>query len=171
MTMTPHDQHQLKKIYAESLIQDFSFTNDEAWALIHKLWPTIEVLPEEAGYTRYRVKMAPFANTFGAIMCGDHNAAFHTGAGNLQTLTLVGMCSAVTSEFASGYMLMTIEPEISFNETVPIGSSVIMSAKVTRGSRGRRAFAFELSARVEGSEKELFPTPRILTMFKIPDSV
>ena len=168
--MTPHDEPQLKLIYVESLIQDFAFESTAAWALVHKLWPTIEELPEEDGYTRYRIKITPFANILGAIMCGDHNAVFHTGTGNEQTLTLVGMCSAVTSRFVPGYMLTKIEPDISFNAVVPIGASVIMYAKMLRGTFGKRALAFELRARIEGSEKELFPAPRTLTMFKIPDS-
>lgn len=110
--------------------------------------------------------MTPAANIIGAIICGDHNATFHTGSGVLQTLTLVGTCSAVTSQFRPGYALRKIQPEISFVKAVPIGASIVMTVRETR-ARGPIS-VFELTACVEGSDEELFFVPRILTMFKIP---
>lgn len=168
--MTMQDVHDLQKDYVDNLLTQLPWSKEQIWELVRLLWPEIEELGEENGYTRYRIKMTPLANTLGAIMGGDHNVAFHTGAGVLQTLPLVAMCSAVTSRFKPGYMLRSIEPDISFDEKVPIGASVIMSTKLTRGGNGRRLMVFELQGRVEGSEKDLFSKPRLLTMFKIPKS-
>jgi hypothetical protein len=167
------DLHDLQKTYVESLADVAGWTEKQRkrrrvllWLLVRLLWPKIKELPTENEYRRYRITMTPAANIIGAIICGDHNATFHTGTGVLQTLTLVGTCSAITSQFRPGYALRKIQPEISFVKAVPIGASIIMTVRETR-ARGPLS-VFELTARVEGSEEDLFSVPRILTMFKIP---
>lgn len=177
MSMNPQDLHNLQKTYVEDLADLAKWPEEQQkwrrwrklllWIAVRLLWPKIEMLSEKSGYRHYRIRMTRFANTLGAIICGDHNAVFHTGTGVLQTLTLVGMCSAVTSQFRPGYALRKIEPDISFVKTVPIGASVVMTVKEIK-ARGPLCI-FELTARVEGSDQELFSVPRILTMFKIPD--
>ena len=166
--LTMQDVHDLQKSYVDSLLEQLNWSKEKIWELVRLLWPKIEELGEKDGLTRYRITMTPLANTLGAIMGGDHNVTFHTGAGVLQTLPLVAMCSAATSHFKPGYMLKSIEPDISFSEKVPIGTSVIMSTKLIRGGKGKRLAVFELQGRVEGSDRDLFLEPRRLTMFRIP---
>ena len=168
MMMTMQDVHDLQKDYVDNLLTQLPWSKEQIWELVRLLWPEIEELGEENGYTRYRIKMTPLANTLGAIMGGDHNVAFHTGAGVLQTLPLVAMCSAATSHFKPGYMLKSIKPDISFDEKVPIGKSVIMSTELIRGGNGKRLAIFKLQGEVEGSGKNLFFEPRVLTMMRIP---
>ena len=168
MSIPLQEIHDLQRNYVESLAKQIFWPKEQLWDLVRWLWPEIIELENEAGYTAYRITMSPFANTIGAIMCSDHNVGFHTNTGVLQTLTLVGMCSAVTSRFKIGYALRKIQPEISFVRTVPIGASVIMLAREIK-ARGPLSI-FELRARIEGSDEELFSEPRILTMFKIPIS-
>ena len=170
MKMTHHDIFDIKKLYVERLGKLLPWPVAERWQLVHKLWPKIEELESETegGSEKYRVQMSELANIISAIMCGDHNVEFHTSdTGVLQTLPIVGMCSAVTSHSHPGYALIKIEPEITFNETVPVGVGVTMSMKLVKGKLGKRMLAFELRGRVDGRETELFPTPRIITMFKI----
>lgn len=168
MNMTFQDVHDLQNKYVKHLKEAFPLplTTEEAWKIVRGLWPSIEELGEEDGFHHFRITMSPLANLLGAITCGDHNVEFHTGSGVLQTLTLVGTCSAITSQFRPGYALRKIEPEISFVKSVPIGADVIMTAKEVR-ARGPLC-VFELTAHIEGSGEELFSVPRTLTMFKIP---
>lgn len=133
--------------------------------LIAALWPDIEDLDiNEEGFTLYKITMNAIANTIGAALCGDLNARFHTGAGVLQTLTLVGMCSAVTSRFRPGYALAKIQPDIAFKNTVRIGASVIMQMKELKARGG--ISIIELRGHVEETCQAVF-TPRTLTMVKI----
>lgn len=169
---THQDIHDLKVEYVAKLSKRLSWPKAQLWELVHKLWPNIQELKGETDSEceTYRVEMSALANIISAIMCGDHNVEFHTGDdGVLQTLPVIGMCSALTSQFQSGYALTKIEPDISFTEAVPVGAGVIMSAKTKRGGPGKRIHSFELEARVEGSNKSLFQKPRTITMFKIPD--
>ncbi len=171
MKMTHQDIHDMKVEYVAKLSERLSWPKAQLWELVHKLWPKIQELECEAGddSETYRVEMSDLSNIISAIMCGDNNVEFHTGKGGvLQTLPIIGMCSALTSHFQPGYALTKIEPEIAFNEAVPVGAGVIMSAKTKRGGPGKRIHSFELTAQVEGSNKKLFPVPRTITMLKIP---
>ncbi|MEK7462546.1 MAG: hypothetical protein AAB618_03145 [Patescibacteria group bacterium] len=167
--MTLQDVFDVQKTYVRNLEKEFPLPLETipAWSIVRALWPDIKELSEENGYRRFRIRMAPLANLLGAILCGDHNVEFHTAGGVLQTLTLIGMCSAVTSQFQPGYALAKIKPEVAFKGTVPVGAYIIMSAK-KQSERGP-VVIFELMAEVEGGQ-ELFSTPRYLTMFKIPDA-
>ena len=160
-------------MYVAKLAEVLPWPREQLWDLLHKLWPKIEELSNEqtgAG-ERYRIQMSKLANIISAIMCADHNVEFHTSEkGALQTLPIIGMCSAVTSHFQPGYALAKIEPEITFSEIIPVGAGVIMSVETKRGGQGKRMHSFELTAHVEGSDRQLFPTPRTITMLKIPVS-
>jgi hypothetical protein len=165
--MTLQDIHDLQKAYVTELKNVFPIPleTSQAWKIVRGLWPTITELPEDDGYRCFEVRMSPLANLLGAITCGDHNVGFHTGTGVLQTLTLVGMCSAVTSHFRPGYALRKIAPEIAFVRTVPIGATVILQAKELK-ARGPLSL-FELRGQIEETGEELFEPSRVLTMFKI----
>ncbi len=170
MKMTHHDIHDIKVEYVAKLGEHLAWPREQLWELVHKLWPKIQELSNENGgdIARYRIQMSELANIISAIICGDHNVKFHTGPDAvLQTLPLVGMCSAVTSQFQPGCALARIRPDISFKGTIPVGAHVTMTVK-KKFERGP-VIAFELTAQVEGAQ-ELFAGPRILTMFKIPDS-
>ena len=169
MKMTHRDIHDIKVKYVSKLAEHLPWPREQLWELVHKLWPKIQELSNENGVDteRYRIQMSELANVISAIICGDHNVKFHTGPdAMLQTLPLVGMCSAVTSQFQPGYALARIRPDISFKGTVPVGAHVTMTA--TKKSERGPVIVFELTARVDGAQ-ELFATPRILTMFEIPD--
>lgn len=171
MKMTHHDIHEIKMEYVARLSKVLAWPESQLWQLVNKLWPKIQELKNDpqSEDESYRIQMSELANIISAIMCGDHNVKFHTSdSGVLQTLPIVGMCSAVTSQYQPGYALTKIEPEITFNESVPVGVGVQMEMKLVKGKPGKRMLAFELRGRIEGSEKELFPVPRIITMFKIP---
>jgi hypothetical protein len=133
--------------------------------LTSALWPVIEDRGiNEDGFTIFRITMSDVANIIGAAMCGDLNASFHTGTGVLQTLTLVGMCSAVISRFRPGYALAKIQPDIAFKNTVRIGSSVTMQMKELKARAG--ISIVELRGHIEETNLDVF-TPRTLTMVKI----
>lgn len=170
MKMTHQDIHDIKVEYVAKLGEHLPWPREQLWEFIHKLWPKIQELSNEnsGDAERYRIQMSELANIISAIICGDHNVKFHTGPDAvLQTLPLIGMCSAVTSQFRPGYALRRIQPEISFLKTVSIKANVIMAAKEIK--EREPLSIFELTARVEGSDEELFSEPRILTMFKIPN--
>lgn len=170
MKMTHQDIHDIKVAYVAKLGKHLVWPREQLWELVHKLWPKIQELSNENGgdIEQYRIQMSELANIISAIICGDHNVEFHTGPDAvLQTLPLIGMCSAVTSQFQPGYALAKIKPDISFKRTVPVGAHVTMTAR-KKSARGP-VMTFELTAQVEGGQ-ELFAAPRILTMFQIPDS-
>ncbi|MEK7639378.1 MAG: hypothetical protein AAB388_04430 [Patescibacteria group bacterium] len=156
----------LWSVYATALSKHKEFLNLSLQELIQSLWPKVEELDHDGETKRFRVTMSPLANLLGAIICGDHNAEFHTGTGKLQTLTLVGMCSAITSKFRPGYALARIEPDVSFKAPVPIGASVLMTAHELRA---KEPFSvFELNAIIEACGTPLFgAVPRKLTMCRI----
>jgi hypothetical protein len=149
-------------VYIRALAKELGLVDTSH--LIHRLLPEIHSLGEYAGFQEYRIKMSRAANTLAAIMCADTNASFHTGTGVLQTLTLVGMCSAVTSQFRPGYALAKIQPDITFRSAVPIEAAVIMGIKELK-ARGNISVV-ELRGRVEQTGHIVF-TPRTLTMIKI----
>ena len=153
-------------IYTEALRKSLLAGAHDTSIIIRELWPKIICLEQNGPYARYRVTMSPLGNLLAAILCGDNNADFHTGAGYLQTLTLVGMCSAVTSAAYPGYALAKIQPDISFASKVPIGDSVIMETRLIR--ERRPALVFTLDGHLEDSGGRLFKVPRTLTMVKIP---
>ena len=167
--MTHRDIHDIKVAYVAELSKLLPWPREQLWELVHELWPRIQELSNEkdGDIEQCRIQMSELANIISAIICGDHNVKFHTGPdAMLQTLPLVGMCSAVTSQFQPGYALAKIKPDISFKGTVPVGAHVTMTA--TKKSERGPVIVFELTAQVDGAQ-ELFATPRILTMFKIPD--
>jgi len=172
MKMTHQELHDLQKEYVKKLEEKLPWKKEQLWQLVRLLWPKIQELSNEHSDNSVscRIQMSELANIISAIMCGDHNVEFHTGdEGVLQTLPIIGMCSALTSHFQPGYALAKIEPEISFSEAVPVGAGVVMSAKTKLGGPEKRLHSFGLTARVEGSDKELFPIPRIITMLRIAD--
>jgi acyl-CoA hydrolase len=131
------------------------------------LWPTIEVLENEENTTTLRVIMSPFINLIGSIGCGDMNAQYHTSGGVMQTLSLIGVCSAVTSHFRPGYALTKIDAPINFRTAVPIGAPLILKASIVRSRTS--VLVIELDGWIEDTGVKLFTQPRRITLKLIPD--
>lgn len=165
--LTLQDWHNAKKVYVESLAKELQIDKALLWKIVHLLWPKIEQVSGTEDHATFRVTMSPAMNVLGAVACGDFNAKFHTGEGYLQTLCLVGMCSAVTSAFRPGYALAKIEEPVEFRAAVPIGQSVFMEARQVRGKSGGRLSVFEIEGVIEACQTPLFNKPRILTMRRI----
>ena len=154
-----------QRCYVTELAKTVSLPTSELWNLVRLLWPHIEELETEDGTTTFRIIMSPLMNTLGAVGCGDHNAAFHTGDGYMQTLSLVGTCSAITSVFRPGYALARIDAPVDFKAAVPIGAAILMTAREEK-ARGPLCI-FELNGRIEKCGTALFGSPRRLVMRKI----
>lgn len=157
--------HNAQKVYVTELEKNLDWPKAQLWDLARKLWPTIEELEKNEEGGKFRITMSPLMNTIAALACGDHNADFHTGEGYLQTLPLVGLCSAITSYFRPGYALRKIAEPVEFISPVPIGSSVIMATTLRR-ERGPFCI-FEIAATIESCGTKIFENPRVLTMCKI----
>lgn len=161
MNTTEHAQ----SIYAKALATATGLREIDALVRIQSLWPEIVELGERNGATEYSVTINPIANILAAALCGDYNADFHSGlSGALQTLSVIGVCSAVTSRFRPGYALARIEPDVSFKSTAMIGEPIIMSVKETT-ARGPVSI-LALNGWVNNGTDPLF-SPRKLTMVKI----
>ena len=157
--------HDAQKRYVAELRKKLSLPTVELWSLVRLLWPEIEELGMEGDTRIFRITMSPLMNVLGAIGCGDHNAVFHTGDGYMQTLSLVGMCSAITSVFRPGYALARIDAPVDFKAAVPIGAAILMTAREEK-ARGPLCI-FELNGRIEKCGTALFGSPRRLVMRKI----
>jgi hypothetical protein len=165
MTITPQDTHDTQKHYVNELAKILNRPKAELWELARLLWPKIENLGESDDTTTFRVTMSPLMNILGALGCGDYNAHFHTSDGYMQTLSLVGMCSAVTSTYRPGYALARIDAPVDFKTAVPIGAAVLMTTREI-GDRGP-VNMFELNGKIELCGSPLFGAPRKLVMRKI----
>lgn len=163
--LTNQAVHDAQKCYVAELAKTPLLPEAELWSLVRLLWPQIEELGIEESTTTFRITMSPLMNTLGAIGCGDYNAAFHTGDGYMQTLSLVGMCSAITSAFRPGFALARIDAPIDFKAAVPIGATILMTAREVN-ARGPVCI-FELNGTIEKCGSALFGSPRRLVMRKI----
>lgn len=163
--MTNQEIHDAQKVYVTELEKTLDWPKEQLWDLARKLWPTIETFSQDNTRGKFRITMSPLMNTLAALGCGDLNASFHTGTGCLQTLPLVGMCSAITSTFRPGYALRKIAEPVEFKAAVPIGSPVIMTTEQTR-KQGPFCI-FKLQAVIEACGTEIFETNRTLTMREI----
>ncbi len=154
-------------IYASALAKIASLREVEALERVKALWPEVIEIGTRDDATEYSIVINPLVNILAAVLCGDYNAHFHSDGGTLQTLSVIGVCSAVTSRFRPGYALAKIEPDVSFKNTAKIGEAIIMSVKEI-GARGPVSI-LELKGWVNEGQDALF-TPRKLTMVKIPAS-
>lgn len=165
-----------KKAYVAALLEDLEpclhLGEERAWRILHALLPKITDLGIRDGRQEYEITMSKTANTLAAILCGDHNVAFHTTGGYLQTLPIIGICSAITSCFCPGYALLRIEPDVdfkrgvNFRSAVPVGVPVTMSVSLLSERGDTRILSLDGWYEDEGN-KLFFPS-RKLAMFKIP---